>query len=196
MFELVKKLLYFGMIKIDRGSYRIFGERAVLFWADEFAAVSRRTIEDETFRKEIYKTMRDGFRASVEKLDSKMKLDRDGLIKLMGDFAEMNGYGEMVGIGGEFDNHHMYYRIKGLPTTVLKGKVKGYADVYITGMGAGAGEYIFNDPTIECVEVKCELMGDPYCEFIMAPKERLKKEYPEFYKSQVWDPEGNPGRGN
>jgi len=187
MFELVKKMFYFGMIKIEKGSYRIFGERAVLFWADELAAISKRTIENETFRKEIYKTMRDGFEDIVGKLDSKMKLSQDKIIKLMGDFAEMNGYGEMVGIEGDFEKHYFYYKVKGLPSNKWKGKMKGYGDIYIAGMGAGAGEYIFNDPSIECIETKCELMGDPNCEFLIAPKEMLKDKFPELYQTQVWN---------
>jgi predicted hydrocarbon binding protein len=53
------------------------------------------------------------------------------------------------------------------------------------GMYAGSANVIFKCD-MDAVETRCVAMGDPYCEFVLKPRDEWKKEKSPALKSQLF----------
>ncbi len=186
MFDFAKKLLIARELKFEKGKIEILGQRLLLLAEEQVHNMIRMSIEDRNFRKSIYIVSKDALHKFTTRLRERYKLDKEKTYEIMCSLTALNGYGEVNFEKLDWDKKLAKFSTVGLPSEGLRGKIYGRGDAFFAGMVAGAMAQVFNDDTLEVAEIACVLSNSPKCIFVAAPREVLKREYPEIFAEQFW----------
>ena len=176
MLPFVSKLLFSKQIAFEKGKMTIFDQRVLIFPAEFLALMTEKCTKDKKFEKEIYNAMKTSVFQFCKSLNERRNVPRKEMSNILINLSEMNGYGELQLIKLDYEKKLAIFHMRGLPSELLKGKVKGKktVDNYWAGMIAGGASFIFNDKSVEAVETRCVITGKESCEFVAGTPKFLK----------------------
>lgn len=181
MFDLVRKLLFSGQFKMEMGELKLLNQDIAFFPVKLFSLIIE---QNPTIIKDVYEGSKESAIIFSEEIKSRYKFKSFDLKNWLKDIIEVAGWGIM--------NFTSYDARKHKASIILEksklGKAatrKHFADHPLRGFFAGGGS-ISMKKNLECIEVRCIANGDKFCEFIIAEKQYLKKEYGDLFKKQLW----------
>lgn len=181
MFEFVRKVLFTGQLKMEKGKLQIFGEDIMIIPLWMFSYLSF------AYPKEVYRyTTKGGYEFSKSIME-KFNIGPFELKDYLSEIFHFGGWGLIQYFDFNPKEKHAILRVKSRVAikTLEKGRQKEPIDHVIRGFFAAASKIIFKDKSIECIEKQCIVQGKPVCEFVSAPLILLKKKYPKLVKSQM-----------
>jgi len=169
-----KKLALARELKIGAGRLEILRQRVIIVPVQLFESMIVRSQNDPEYARGLYLDLKKAVSEFALSLDRKYKVRGSKLADVLVKLTEMNGYGKAEVIKDDRKNRIAIFRVNDLPSVNLKGKVKGHADIYWSGVLAGGVSAVYGED-MDCVETKCQLNGSGFCEFLVAKKSLLKK---------------------
>lgn len=171
-----KKLMFARELKMGEGRLEIMHQRVIMMPVQFFETMIKMSLKNKKFEKEIYKSLKKSVYEFSKELDKRFTVKGLKFTELLTLLTEMNGYGKVTPTKIDYKNKIAVFHLEDLPSGSLKGKMKGLGDVYWGGIMAGGASYAL-DANLDCIETKCVLQGNKYCEFVIAPKEVLLKKF-------------------
>jgi len=169
MFDVFKKLMFARQIQIEKGSLIILGQRMLILPALTFVYLQKVAPNKELMNKFIYYSCKladvKGFASGIRE---KYGLTEEKLTKWMFDVAMLAGWGQFDLLSIDKEKLTMIFHVKNSPVSILFKHSTSPVDHAIRGFIAGASETLYKKP-IDTIEIKCQGMGDQYCEFITKP---------------------------
>lgn len=190
MFEFAKKMLVLKQLSIEKGKIELLGQRVIIIPIRLIILLIDLYSVDKNLEKKIYFIMRDSVRDYCLVAKDKFKFKPESLLSMLLDLTRLNGYGDINLEKISYSDKRVVFKVDGLPSSFLKG-TKDYSkfmgDAYWAGILAGGMSVIFDDNTVDCLELKCVLGNAPSCIFIVAQKTFLKENYKELYFEKFTD---------
>lgn len=171
-----KKLMLARELKMGEGRLEILHQRVIIMPIQFFTALIESSLNNKEFEKDIYKQLKLSVKAFCKKVDKKFRLRGKKLEETLVNLTELNGYGHIKIIKDDPKNKIAVLHLTDLPSIYLKGKLRGMGDVYWAGILAGGISYVYN-ADVDCIETKCILNGEPFCEFVAAEKRILREKF-------------------
>ncbi len=188
MSSFFEKLMLAREISFKEGRIEYLRNSRLMLLSEIFLSTYTESMMDS--KKELlrlYKNckedMRDGF---IKKITgSHGNTSRGRMLGLLNQTTEFGGWGRYE---YEFVNEEARRTIirmsDGIVSSALKGKVKKPCDHILRGFAAGGMSVMF-DSDVDCVEISCAAIGDPFCRFAVGSMEFLEREFPERFKEQM-----------
>jgi len=174
--ELLTKLLFARKIEARDGQLLIVGVPMLITPVTFFAyslldAFEKNTLQD--YYKIWKRAVNETFSADVEK---QFGLKRGRLADWLRELGGATGWGQIDFVTVDYEKHRGIVRVKNNPVAMfLSHKVNKPICYHMAALGAGVASRSFEEE-VDCVEVKCMALGNPYCEFIIKPKEEIENE--------------------
>jgi len=175
-----KKLMFARELKMGEGRIEILHQRVIIIPSQYFNAIIETSLNDKSFESKVYEHLKSAVYTFCKELDKKFKLRGKKLEETLVNLTEMNGYGKLKIIKDDPQNKVAILHISDLPSIQVKGKVKGFGDMYWAGILAGGISYVYGTD-VDCIETKCILKNSPFCEFVAAKKENLIEKFGAKY---------------
>lgn len=187
MFEFAKKMLVLKQLNIEKGKIELLGQRVVIIPIKLITLLIDLYSNNKELEKKIYAIMRESVRDYSLVAKEKFKFKPENLLSMLMDLTRLNGYGDITLEKISYSEKKVLFKVEGLPSLYLKGS-KNYgnfmADSYWAGILAGGISVIFDDNSVECIEIKCVLTNSPACLFMVAQKKFLEENYKDFYSQK------------
>jgi len=186
MIKTFADMLMHGYIRIERGTYKILNQSAILCHRHFFVELTKSAINDPQKTIDLYETAKksviSGFTIGIM---TEYKLSGKGLADVLVNIAELGGWGKFEII--DYDEAHKRTIIKVLDSAVgtsLVNTTSKPVDHIMRGIMGGMACLIFSSD-MDFVETKCIAKGDPYCEFVAKEKSEFLKERSLFVQEQI-----------
>lgn len=182
MFEFAQKMLLLKQFSIEKGKIELLGQRVIIVPIKLISLLIDLYYADKKLEKDIYMVMRESVKDYSLKAKNTFKFKPETLLSMLMDLTRLNGYGDIYLDKISYLEKKALFKVEGLPSNLLNNKYKNFmGDSYWAGITAGALTIIFDDPEIECLEIKCVLNGDKFCSFVAGTKHFLKENYGQYY---------------
>ena len=174
-------------LKLDAGEITIFNVPVILNPVDYSIELMHGLIEEVGYpkaREIIYKGAKYGNHEYCKELRKNTNSKDKELAVLYQQIITLGGYG--VAKITEFDSANKTVKVKFENSPVAKryvskhGIVNYPVDIITNGFFSGSFNVLFNQ-NWDSVEIHCVARGDPYCEFIYGPTEKVNK-----LKDKLW----------
>lgn len=175
MFNLLLKLVLHKQLVMKDGIIKIFGKHPVVFFPLANLFYILQLVDRLKKHNELYLTSKKLGKEWIIGLLEAYKMDT---IKEQAKWGEnvftLAGFGKMEVVSWDVQKKEMIYRVYDSTVAKMYGNVGRAVDHIPRGWFAGASSVFFKTD-VDCVETKCLSKGDEFCEFLVAPKENLKK---------------------
>ncbi|AJF60043.1 MAG: V4R protein [archaeon GW2011_AR10] len=177
----MQKLVLAKQIKFDQGKIELLNQKLSIFPVSVFS-----TIVDNNPKvvPDVYQATKESAQMFANEIKKRHKFTGQQLKSWLKDIVSFAGWGKAEFIIYDEKNFASIVRVQQSPVAEIS-KKKGYTDHALRGFFAGGGSASM-ETDLDCIEIKCVAKGDSICEFVLGKKQILKKDHPEFFKSQLW----------
>jgi len=180
VFNFTKKLLFARQFKMEKGRVFLLNTRISFFQPSTFAYMLINSKNRFQLSREMYYASKKSFSETfINHVKTKYKPKTRELIEIMFNLAMMSGWGDWSLVKLDLKEKHSVIRMVNSPISELikkeKIKIECPVDSLARGMHAGAAKIIFQTD-VDAVETRCIALGDPFCEFVLKPSIKWKKE--------------------
>ena len=168
MFELVTKLLLHGQMKFEKGRIELLGDNITILPADTIVEIQK-LLEQQAQEHLIYRGARVAGKNWFSKMHKEFTLKSTDVFQWGPDLISLAGWGEVIVIKRDDATKTIVGRLMNSINSKLYGPSKKPVDHVFRGLFCGAMSFIFG-ADLEAVEVKCQAVGDAFCEFVVKPK--------------------------
>lgn len=181
LFEFTKKLLFANQLNMEKGSIEILGQKFILINAEtlmEFLKVFPKG------GKYIYLSAKESGKIVNQRFKSRLGVDRKKHEELAINFFELAGWGILRPVKLDYENNFFNFNLTNSNFAQTFGRFKEPVDHLVRGFLAG-GASIIAGSDVDCLETSCSCQGKFSCNFVLAEKKYLKKEYSKISKMQL-----------
>ena len=188
MSSFFEKLMLARQISFKEGRIEYLGNSRLMLLSEIFLSMYTESMIDskeELLRlyRNCKEDMRDRFVKKITK--SHGNTSRESMLGLLKQTAEFGGWGIFEYESVNENEHRVIFKMMdGIVSSALKGKVKRPCDHIFRGIAAGGMSVMFNSD-VDCIELSCIAIGDPFCRLVIGNREFLEKEFPEKFREQM-----------
>jgi len=170
MFKFVADLLFHKQLAFEEGRISLLGRPICMFPADSFAGLIKE-LEAQNLQNKLYYSYR-GLGVTWTDTMAKNYRMTNGLdvIKWDSDIIALAGQGTVELVSMKKEVPELVFRLNKSTIAECYGKSDHAVDHLFRGLVTGAMVVVFKNESLEGVETKCVAKGDPFCEFVIKPK--------------------------
>lgn len=180
-YDFMQKLILARQINFQKGKIELLKQRLSVFPTSVFVELIE---NNPSIIPDVYSATKESAKSFAGGIKEKHKFSGQQLKTWLKDIIEFAGWGEAEFHIYDENNFKALVYVRDSSAAFLA-KKKDFVDHSLRGFFAGGGS-ISMGKELECIEVKCKAKGDSLCEFRVGLLKDLKKEYPDFVKSQLW----------
>lgn len=187
MFRFAAKLLMSRALTLEEGLINIYNTPVIMNPADYSVSLIHDMIGTFGYPKAhdlIYESAKKGTQEYSKALRRNTNVGGRELARLYEEIVTLGGYGVAKITAFNMETQQVVCRFDNSPIAKryveLYGKTKFPIDIITNGLYAGSFNVLFNEPN-ESVETHCMAQGDPYCEFVYGPPEKISE-----IKNKLW----------
>lgn len=185
--KMMKNLYYLGKIRITDAGPETLGVPVMIIPRVLYTRLIEVYANNPAMELQIYNVMKHTTQEYSDELGASQDMEIAEMLETLFSVANIYGYGRIEISDYDRDTPMAAFFIRHLPSDEANPDQPFKGDTYWAGMLAGGLSYIF-DQDVECLETQCKLEGHNSCRFVVAPRNVLKKEYPECYKQKFENP--------
>ena len=170
MYDIVKKLLFARQLKLEKGEVILLGHPITMVPLLTFTEIRKilKKIDATNILYEACKKSGIDYLQSIKK-NFKMKTKKD-LIEWGVNTISLAGWGNTEVYNFDEKKKSTIIRLYNSTFAKAYGRAKEPVDDVFRGYVAATGVMVFNDNSMEAVEVNCMSMGSKICEFLVKRK--------------------------
>ena len=187
MSSFFEKLMLAREISFKEGRIEYLGNSRLMLLSEFFLSMyTESMIDNKEELLRLYRNCKEDMRDRFVKeiTGSHGDTSRESMLGLLKQTAEFGGWGRYEYESVNEDEHRVIFRMSdGIVSSALKGKVKKPCDHIFRGIAAGGISVMFNSD-VDCIELSCTAIGDPFCKLVAGSREFLEKKFPEKFEEQ------------
>ena len=187
MSSFFEKLMLAREISFKEGRIEYLGNSRLMLLSEFFLSMyTESMIDNKEELLRLYRNCKEDMRDRFVKeiTGSHGDTSRESMLGLLKQTAEFGGWGRYEYEFVNEDEHRVIFRMSdGIVSSALKGKVKKPCDHIFRGIAAGGISVMFNSD-VDCIELSCTAIGDPFCKLVAGSREFLEKKFPEKFEEQ------------
>lgn len=181
--KMLKKLYHLNKLDLTRHGPKILNQEVKIVPGDLFTWLIAVYADNPSLEREMYEMMKRSVYDFCIDMGADQGLDSAEMLNLLMQLSQVFGYGTVNIKEYDADNKRASFYVWNLPSNDLQKDLSFKGDTYWAGMLAGGMSYVFGEP-VEALETQCILEGEDSCDFVIAPEETLKTEFPELYSDK------------
>ncbi len=180
----LEKLMLSKQIKFEDGQTEILKQRVIFVPSDFLGEYTFEILREPELVKLIYFTLKQGVNNFGEQIMRTYGSTITDYSKLLRDLSDLAGWGKTTYESLNIEQGSATLIIENSPvSSYLKGRVNLPCDHISRGVIAGIASIALKKD-LDVLEIECIATGNKACKMVLDSKDKLKSNFPRFYKMQ------------
>lgn len=181
--QMLKKLYHLNKLHLTEFGPEILDQQVKIVPGELFTWLIAVYADNPSLERELYEVMKRSVYDFCVDLGTDQGLDDAEMLNLLLKMSQLFGYGTVNIKEYDGESNRASFYVWNLPSHDLEEEFSFKGDTYWAGMLAGGMSYVFGSP-VEALETQCILEGAESCDFVIAPRQTLKNEFPELFSDK------------